>query len=495
MTPEHLSRRSFLQSSGGALLGVSALGCAGSAPLLTGRTVLGPEDEIRVAVVGLNGRGRSHVDGFRKLNNVRVVALCDVDLKVLEREGAKFSERGESVDLVQDFRELLARKDIHAVSLATPNHWHALQTVWACDAGKDVYVEKPVCHNYVEGQRMVAAARRNHRVVQVGTQSRSSYAIRDAIAWMHAGELGKIKIARGFCYKPRKSIGNVIGPQSVPGHIDYNMWTGPAPLVPLRRARLHYDWHWDSATGNGDLGNQGVHQVDLCRWALGEQSFPTEVLSIGGRLGYDDDANTPNTQIIWANYPTAPLLFEVRGLPQDAQAQQENWGGSMDSYHGVRIGVIVDCEQGSLRIPNYSSAEALDREGNFIRKWEGADNHYADFVDAVRSGRARDLSADIQEGHLSAAPCHFASLSHHLGSSQSLSEIQTSVSDNPFMKDALERMTRHLKANRVDLARTPLTLGRSLRAQNGDLPAALAADPATAPWLFRNGRGEFEFPT
>ena len=494
MFPEHLSRRSFLQSSGGALIGLSALGCAGSSSLLAGRAVFGAEEEIRLAVVGLHGRGRNHVDGFRRLENVRVVALCDVDLQVLEHEGAKFAERGETVDLVQDFRDLLKRRDIHGVSLATPNHWHALQTVWACEAGKDVYVEKPVCHNYVEGQRMVAAARRNHRVVQVGTQSRSSNAIRDAIAWMHAGNLGKIQIARGFCYKPRKSIGKVAGPQSVPAHIDYNMWTGPAPLVPLERARLHYDWHWDSATGNGDLGNQGVHQVDLCRWALGEQSFPTEVLSIGGRLGYDDDANTPNTQILWANYPTAPMLFEVRGLPSNLQAQKKDWGGSMDNYRGVRIGVVVDCEQGSLRIPNYSSAEALDDKGNSIHKWNGANNHFADFVDAVRSGRAQDLSADIQEGHLSAAPCHFASLSHHLGSSQSLAKIQAVVAGNPYMKDALERMAQHLLANQVDLAKTPLTMGRSLVAKDGNLPATLAADPGTAPWLFREGRDEFEFP-
>ena len=485
------TRRSFLQASGGAFFGATALGWSDSSP----RSAFGKDDEIRVAVAGIRGRGTAHIEGLRKLPGVRVVALCDVDSGFLAREVAKFEKRGEKVDGYRDFREMLNREDLHAVALATPNHWHALQTVWACNAGLDVYVEKPVCHSLGEGLRMVAAARANNRIVQVGTQGRSSYAIRDSITWLHEGHLGKIKLARGFCYKPRKSIGKVSGPQAIPENVDYNLWIGPAPMRALERKQLHYDWHWDATTGNGDLGNQGVHQVDLCRWALQENGLPTEVLSVGGRLGYDDDGNTPNTQIIWSQFSSAPMLFEVRGLPRNLKAQKENWGSSMDSYHGVRIGVVIDCEKGSLRIPNYSSAAALDLDGKSMKKWNGAKNHFENFISAVRSGNPADLNAEIAEGHLSAAPCHLANLSHQLGGTSSPEEITAALSSNPAMTEAFQRMTAHLQANEVDLTATPLTLGRTLSAGNTTLPRAMAADPLTKPWLFRDGRGEFRFPS
>ncbi len=456
---------------------------------------MGPDEEIRIAVAGIRSRGRSHIEGLRKLANVRVVALCDVDSDVLAREVAQFEKRGEKVDAVVDFRELLERKDLHAVSLATPNHWHALQTVWACEAGLDVYVEKPVSYGFHEGELMVEAARDYGRIVQTGTQSRSSQAIRAAIEWMHAGNLGPIKVARGFCYKPRKSIGKVAGPQNVPNHIDYDLWTGPAPLTPLMRRNLHYDWHWESATGNGDLGNQGVHQVDLCRWALGENGSPSEVLSVGGRMGYDDDGDTPNTQILWCRYPTAPMLFEVRGLPRDIKAQKEDWGGRMDRYQGMGIGVVVECEGGKLHLPNYSSAEAFDSEGRSMRKWTGARDHFANFIAAVRSGNTGSLSADIAEGHRSATPCHLGSLSLGLGRTADAAEVHESLEDHPILGEAFARMASHLEANQVDLNSTPLTLGRHLVAEGSSLPEALAADPATAPLLFRPGRAPFRFPS
>ena len=491
MSSSRPTRRTFLGAGGAALLGITPLGRA--AP--RSRTVMGSEEEIRIAVVGIRSRGRSHIEGFRNLPNVRVVALCDVDAGILAREAAKFEERGEKIQCVADFRELLNRSDIDAVSLATPNHWHALQTVWACESGLDVYVEKPVSHSFLEGELMVRAASQNNRIVQTGTQSRSSQAIQEAIDWMHAGNLGSIKIARGFCYKPRQSIGKVNAAQEIPEGINYNLWTGPAPLVPLRRRNLHYDWHWDSATGNGDLGNQGVHQVDLCRWALGEKGLPSEVLSIGGRMGYDDDGNTPNTQLLWCRYPTAPILFEVRGLPKNLKAQKEDWGGRMDRYEGIGIGVIVECERGKLHLPNYSSAEAFDSDGNSIRKWNGARNHFENFVAAVRSGNSNDLSAEIKEGHLSAAPCHFGAISHSLGQQATAAEIQRSIAGVSFLEDAFARLTQHLQSNEIDISSSLLTLGRKLTAGGeNDLAETLGADLARPNLLFRPGRQPFRFP-
>ena len=422
-------------------------------------------DELRVAVVGIKSRGAGHIGGLHRLEGVRVVGLCDVDRKILEREAKKFEERDEKVDTEVDFRRFLDRDDIDALSFATPNHWHALQAIWSCQAGKDVYLEKPVSHNVWEGGQIVKAARAHGRVVQTGTQSRSSQGIAEAIDWLQAGNLGRIRLARGLCYKPRQSIGKVQGPQEVPAHVDYDLWCGPATRGPLLRRNLHYDWHWVFDTGNGDVGNQGIHQMDLARWAIGQDALPRRTVSVGGRFGYDDDGNTPNTQIVVHDYgDEAPkLVFEVRGLPRDAASREGGWGGGdMDSYQGARIGVIVDCEKGWLRIPNYSSAQAFDHEGNEVQTWEGARDHFANFVDAVRSRRSEDLTADIREGHLSSAMCHMGNVSHQMGQPASLKEAEEAVSGQPEAAEALGRMGRHLEANGVDLGQTPLTLGPAL---------------------------------
>lgn len=229
--------------------------------------------------------------------------------------------------------------------------------------------------------------------------------------------------------------------------------------------------------------------------ALGELGVPLEVQSIGGRLGYVDDGNTPNTQIIWCKFASAPMIFEVRGLPENTKAQKDNWRGGMDKYQGVSVGVVIECENGSLRIPNYTSAQALDARGNSIKKWSGTKNHFANFIDCVRSGQAGQLNAGIVEGHLSALPCHLASTSHQVGVPASVAEIKTQIKDNVYFSEALERMLTHLKANAVDLANTQLTLGRPLiGSDSNSIIEASTADTLTRPWLFRDGRGEFRFP-
>jgi len=457
----NMNRRTFIRNSLFITASLSTLPrWAWTAPKPTAR-VRGANEDIRVGVAGFNGRGRSHIGGFRKIKGVRVVALCDVDETVLGKGVEEFANHGEQVEGYRDIRKLLENPDIDAVSFATPNHWHALGTIWAVQSGRDVYVEKPVSHNVWEGRQAVVAARKYGRIVQAGTQSRSSFGIREAFEWIQAGNLGNILRARGLCYKRRSSIGKVDGPQPIPPSVDYNLWCGPAPMAPLMREKLHYDWHWVWPTGNGDLGNQGVHQVDMCRWALGMNELSPRVLSIGGRLGYDDDGTTPNTMIVFHDYKPAPLIFEVRGLPASAKADH------MDNYRGASIGLVVDCEGGYLLIKSYSAATAFDNAGRQIKKFEGANNHYENFIEAVRNRMVADLNADILEGHLSAALCHTANISYRLGKTQSPEEIRDAVRDDKDMAEALGRMEEHLAANEVNLKKTPAILGKLLKMDAG----------------------------
>src|ERR1051326_4881746 len=326
---KNLNRRSFLKNT-------ALTAAAFSLPASSWARVPGANDDVRVAVVGFGGRGKDHIDGMRKLagKGVRLVALWDVDEKILNAEAESFSKRNEKVEGFRDIRKLLEKKDLDAITVATPNHWHSLATILAVQADKDVYVEKPVCHNVWEGGKMVEAARKHQRIVQAGTQSPSSHAIKEAVEWVRAGNLGKITIARGLCYKPRASIGKVTGPQQPPPQVDYNLWCGPAPLAPIHRQRFHYDWHWFWDFGNGDIGNQGIHQMDIARWFLGESELAPRVWGVGGRLGYEDDGDTPNTLIAYHDYEKAPLIFEVRGLPKDKAHQTERgWNsGAMDKF-------------------------------------------------------------------------------------------------------------------------------------------------------------------
>jgi predicted dehydrogenase len=453
-----LTRRSFVQGST-AVFGFGLFSCR-AAPKTLPRS---PNEEVRIAVVGVRSRGNAHVKGYWNVPNVKVVAICDVDRDVLAKRAAEYEGEGHPVETFVDLRDVLDRADIDAVSIATPNHLHALQAIWACQAGKDVYLEKPVSHNIWEGGQIVRAAQKYDRVVTTGTQCRSSEGIAAALAWVRAGNLGDIRLARGLCYKPRKSIGKVTGPTTPPASVDYDLWTGPAPLKPLMRERLHYDWHWVFDTGNGDVGNQGIHQMDLARWALGEEGFPHAVSSIGGRFGYDDDGNTPNTQIVMLEYESAPLFFEVRGLPRNREAQETSWNGAgMDDFMGAKIGVIVHCEGGLLRIPSYDSAIAYDGDGNEVQRWKGASDHFAHFVDVLRSRRHEDQRADIRQGHVSSAMCHMGNVSHALGEGAGLDTITSAVQDDVFAAEAWQRMRAHLEANGVDLARTPVTLGPRL---------------------------------
>jgi predicted dehydrogenase len=450
MNKNTLNRRSFLTRAALATATVSWSARSWA-------QVRSANDDVRVAVIGFRGRGKDHISGFTGQKGVRLTGLCDVDDEVLGKEKQKWADKGVEVEAHKDLRRLLESKDVDIISIATPNHWHALASIWAIQAGKDVYVEKPVSHNVWEGRQLVAAARKYKKIVQTGTQSRSSEGIRECFAWLKEGHLGKITLSRGLCYKPRGSIGKVDGPKDPPPGVDYDLWCGPAPMKPIRRKDFHYDWHWIWDYGNGDLGNQGIHQMDICRWALGETALSPRVLSLGGRLGYEDDGETPNTQIVFHDFKPAPLLFEVRGLPTKAGDK------NMDSYRGAKVGCIIHCEGGHVLVPNYRVATAYDREGQVVKEFKGSDDgHYRNFLAAVQSRKYSDLKADILEGHLSSALCHTGNISYRLGQARSPGEIQEAIQSNAHTAEAFGRMVEHLKANNVDLDATKATLGVAL---------------------------------
>jgi predicted dehydrogenase len=504
----HVTRRTFLKTSAFAAAGAAAFSTRAWSQ------VVGANNDIRVAVIGLNSRGRqSHLASLLKMSGVRVVGLCDPDTAVLEKAKATAGGAAGSIKTYVDLRDLLAARDVDAITIATPNHWHSLAGIWACQAGKDVYVEKPISHNVWEGRQFAAAAKKFNRVVQAGTQIRSGAGLQEAVAWIRAGNLGKITAARGFCYKRRASIGKVASAPPPPSTVNLDLWCGPAPLAAPHRAKFHYDWHWQWPTGNGDVGNQGIHQMDVARWFLGESGLPRHTLSIGGRLGYVDDGQTPNTQVVIHDYATAPLIFEVRGLPSRPGGEEggdSNLGGaeaagaragSMDQYHGVwakedgvGVGNVIDCEGGFLVTNSYFRATAYDKQGKVVKKFEGHDRHMANFIDVVRSRKTADLFGPIEEGHISSALCHLGNISHLLGHGRPEGELREQIRGNAPLAEACGRMMEHLHMNHVDLDLTPATLGVTLqldpKAERFTGPDAAAANALLA----REYRAPFVVP-
>jgi predicted dehydrogenase len=440
---------------------------AGLAMLKPTSRVLGANDEIRIATIGVGGQGSEHTKIFSKIPGVRYVAVCDPDQKQVDGRIKFFADKGLKVDGYTDMRKLLDRKDIDAITSATPNHWHALVTIWACQAGKDVYIEKPACHDLWEGRKMVEASRKYDRIVQIGTQKRSSEAHPAAYQWIREGNIGKIKWSRGFCYKARGPNTNGIvhgtnGPKPLPANVDYNLWCGPADMVPLSRTELHYVWHWVWNTGNGDIGNQGPHEMDIARWALGDPGLPTRAFSIGGRFGCretDDCGESANTQIAFFDYKPAPLIFEVRGLPVKKGVKPD----TMDNFRGARVGNCLQCEGGYF-VSDDGGGWVFDNSGKKIKQFagRGGAGHHENFIKAFRSHKRSDQNADIEIGHLSAALCHMANTSYRLGKKMKPDEIKAALADNPEMLDSFNRMLEHLAANQVDLEKEPITMGPML---------------------------------
>jgi hypothetical protein len=409
-------------------------------------------ERIRMAVIGFNGQGMSHIKGYAEMPETEIVTLCDVDQRIAEKGIKKARESQERTPtFVQDLRRVIEDKNIDAVSIATPNHWHALASIWAMQAGKDVYVEKPVSHNVSEGRRMVEFARKLNRIVQTGTQSRSGVGMREMINFIHQGKIGKVNLAYGLCYKPRGSIGNITSEQKVPETIDYDLWCGPAPLEMPRRnspvhGTVHYDWHWFWNTGNGDLGNQGIHEMDKARWGLKLNSMPDVIWSIGGRVGYVDCAETANSQLCFFNYTKEDcrIIFEVRGL-------------KTPHFRGAKVGNVWVGTKGYVVSNTYYSGVAYHPSGEIMSTFNASGNHFANFIKAVKSRKTSDLHADIEEGHLSSAMCHLGNISYRLGSVASDEDLNKTL-DNPKALgmcdegcDSVKRMKQHFADNGVDL--------------------------------------------
>ncbi len=403
-----ISRRGFLSSA---------------APAIAANR-LSPNDRLRVAVVGLLRRGRDHIRCFHELakeQNVQVAALCDIDEPVLRKRAAEFPDpAGRSPRLLTDFRRLLDDPSIDALAYSTPNHWHALNTIWACQAGKDVLVEKPASYSIVEGRRMVEAARKYNRMVQHGTQSRSNPAMHQGIRKLREGVIGEVYMARGMAYKWRESIGR-IREEPVPKGVNYELWVGPAPMQPFSRQRFHIYWHYLWDFGNGEIGNQGIHQLDIIRWGLGLDMHPTRVQSMGGRYVHKDDQETPNTQLASFEYAGRDLLvqFEVRHWMTNFEAGIGEVYPSRGA--GNVVGVIFYGSEGYMVMPDYSSYYTfLGRKrkrgpsGECVRDPGTNLDHFRNFIHAIRTRRHTDLTADIEEGHKTTVLAHLANISYRI---------------------------------------------------------------------------------
>jgi predicted dehydrogenase len=402
----------------------------------------GPNEKLQFAILGVHGRGVYHIAHLTSLrNDAEIAVICDVNESIGNQRCDEIEKStGRRPKFVKDLRRVMDDPAIDCVSIATPNHWHSLGAIWAMQAGKDVYVEKPVSHNVSEGRRCVEAARKYNRICQTGTQGRSDASTIQAIEYVKSGKIGEVKLARGLCYKRRPSIG-AKGTYEIPAGIDYDLWSGPAPMDPLTRPQLNYDWHWFWSTGNGDLGNQGVHQMDIARWGLGADTLPQGVIAYGGRFGYEDAGETPNTQVIVLDYGPKTLVFEVRGLK------------SLD-YKKAGVGVIFEGSDGYVVLNKMGSA-AFNQAGQLVTKFESkGDPHYRNFIDAVRSRQREDLTADILEGHLSAALCHLGNISYRLGDRISTSaavERLSAVKMTDNAQETLDRTVEHLAQHEVKL--------------------------------------------
>ncbi|MFC2124037.1 Gfo/Idh/MocA family protein [Bacteroidota bacterium] len=417
---ENIDRRTFIKKSTAASASVIV-----TSPLAGMKSnKQSPSETINFAMIGIRSRGRDQYRALAKIPNVKIVALCDIDQNMLAEASAEVKKlTGTKPILETEYRKILENKDIDAVSIATPNHWHALHTIWACQAGKDVYVEKPISHTVEEGRKMVEAARKYNRVVQTGTQSRSNIATLKAMEFINNDGLGKIYMSKGLCLKPRGSIGHTKN-SSIPDGVNWDAFLGPAPYRPFNLNRFHYKWHWFWDTGSGDLGNQGIHQADIARWALNKWTHPVRITGVGDYFIWDSDQETPNIQHMEFEYEDGSLLkFEVRGLGTNAEA-------------GIRIGNLVYGSKGWMKMASedvggsqafmcdvqvrpdgfssYNEEEGPKFTVDDDKQSNAVVNHYNNFIECVKSRNWQNLNADILEGHLSTSLCHLGNIATRL---------------------------------------------------------------------------------
>jgi predicted dehydrogenase len=473
----NINRRRFLEDS---ILATAAAATSVAAP----STLLAAEEKsangkISVAIIGCGIRGKQHANNLARFAECDIAYVCDPDSDRTAEVSAIVTEKKRPAPkVVKDMRAIFDDKSVDAVFIANCNHWHALSAIWAMQAGKDVYVEKPVSHNVAEGRRIVQVARKTGRICQGGTQNRSNTALAAAVEYMKQGKLGEVKLARSIVYGRRGSIGGP-GTCEIPTSVDYNLWAGPAPMAELKRSKFHYDWHWVWDTGNGELGNNNIHSLDICRWGLGVAGLGKSVLSYGGRLGYTDAGDTPNTQVCVFDFGEKTIVSETRGLKTELfhPTMKGSW-----IFYGTE-GIIA-------------GTSLFDLKGELVRAFDGkAESHVANFFKAVRSRKREDLTADILEGHQSTALCHIGNISWRLGRETPVPEIRGVLSKLKLHDNVLEtfgRTTQHVRENDVDLEKNKLTLGVHLQL-NSDREDFLK-NPEADALLSRDYRKPFVVP-
>ena len=416
----------------------------GAATAVAATRVWGANDRVNVAIVGLGGRGSNHLNIYSKLPEARVVGLCDVNQAARERAQATLVKNtGEKAKEFEDMREAFADKEVQAVSIATPNHWHALAAIWAMRAGKDVYGEKPACYNIYEGQKMLQVARETNRMLQIGSQHRSTPFKMRAMEAINGGLIGNVYLSKGLCFKRRASIGHKPDSATPPG-VNWDLFLGPAPLRPFNELRFKYNWHWFWDTGNGDIGNQGVHEIGIARWGLGDPQFPQSAFAQGGKYAYDDDQETPNTLLASFNYGAKELVFEVRGLLTGAEGSPVRRAGGAPAEgamappsssaptatipnKGAPLNIMVGnlfygtdgwaamSDQGFQAFKGESNELVADERPEHGPGADATALHMQNFLAACRSRNYKELHDEIANAYLSASLCHLANISYRVG--------------------------------------------------------------------------------
>lgn len=437
------TRRAFFKNT---------LATAATVTIAGANQVRGANDVIRVGVAGFHDRGNSHISEYLKLKGVQITHLIDPDKSLWESRSKLIKDKyGTAPKCFQDIRQALDDKELDAISIATPNHWHSLMTIWACQSGKDVYCEKPLSHNLTEGRRCVEAARAYKRIVQHGTQQRSSAGRANEIAAVQSGKYGKLLVSKGYCCKPRWSIGTKPTAKP-PEHLDFNVWLGPASERPFHANLVHYNWHWNWDFGNGDIGNQGIHELDVARWAIKDAKLPTKVWSLGGRFAYEDQGQTPNTQMAVFEFGDALLVFEVRGLVEKPENSPFKRKVANEFY--TTEGMIAN----GLFTPKGGKAEKL---ATFDAK-VAPGGPFGSFIGAVRSRKVSDCNADVEVAHLSCGLIHAANASYRLGEKVPFNNKTQKLGDNREVVQTFQNLTENLTGVGVKLEEASYQLGRTL---------------------------------
>jgi predicted dehydrogenase len=501
-----LNRRQFGRRAAKLAAASSAFSLFTIAGTKASGRVIGANDTIRLAIAGINGRGGSHIAAFGEMKNVQITYLVDPDTRLHASRAADVNKLNHiTPKTITDIRQALDDKELDGVTVATCNHWHSLITIWACQADKDVYVEKPISHNVHEGRIAVEMARHHKRIVQHGTQNRSSAGVAQMISAAQSGKYGKLEVSTGFCHKPRWSIG-VKPIEAPPKGLDFNLWLGPAAEQPYHANLVHYNWHWFWDFGNGDVGNQGVHQMDIARWAIQGSTLPKSVVSFGGRFGYQDQGQTPNTELTLFDYGDAKLAFETCGLVKGKSHAPDKVTNEFQTSEGVIAGgrfyrkgeapdttdeADVATKDGKRK--NADKKDAKKQRGERLAKFPATQrpgSHFANFIAAMRSRKEEDLNAGVEIAHYSAALCHLANISYRTGREMPYAEAKQQLAGDAHTAELFDAMTFNLaKGNDIKVEDLQIRVGPKLafdaaseRFKDSDAANALLTRSYRAPF-------------